>query len=134
MIPVLLILIPLVAGLVTFFFKNEKAARSWSFFLSVVTLVVSLLGLMVLKDEKYLSHRSDWMQGLGSSFYVKLDGLGQVLCLLTAVSYPIIFLATWRTTYKNAKNFFALMLLTQAGLMGVFLAMDCFFTSSGNWR
>jgi NADH-quinone oxidoreductase subunit M len=64
------------------------------------------------------------MGSLGSSFSVKLDGMGQVLCLLTAISFPIIFTATWRTQYKNAKNFFAFMLLAQAGLMGVFLAMD----------
>ena len=38
--------------------------------------------------------------------------------------FPLIFIATWNTSYKNANNFFALMLLTQAGLMGVFLAMD----------
>src|SRR5439155_19778122 len=61
---------------------------------------------------------------LGSSFSIQLDCLSQILCLLTAVSYPIIFIATWKTEYKKAYNFFALMLLTQAGLIGVFVAMD----------
>lgn len=124
MIPVLLIIVPLLTGLAAFFFRNEKAVRSWALFSAAVTLIVSLLGLTLLKDEKYLSHQSEWMQVIGSSFSVKLDGLGQILCLLTAVSYPIIFLATWNSSYKKANNFFALMLLTQAGLMGVFLAMD----------
>ena len=50
--------------------------------------------------------------------------MGQLLCLLTAISFPLIFIATWNRNYKNAHNFFALMLLSQAGLMGVFLAMD----------
>ncbi len=50
--------------------------------------------------------------------------MGQLLCLLTALAYPLIFWATWRVSYKKANNFFALMLLAQAGLMGVFLAMD----------
>lgn len=124
MIAVLLIIVPLIAGLAAFFFKNEKAARAWVLFSSLITLVVSLLGLIVLKDAKYLSHQSPWMGSVGSSFSVKLDGLGQILTLLTAISYPIIFLATWNSAYKKANNFFALMLLTQAGLMGVFLAMD----------
>jgi len=47
-----------------------------------------------------------------------------LLCLLTAISFPLIFITTWHRVYKNAHNFFALMLLSQAGLMGVFLAMD----------
>lgn len=124
MIPVLLIVIPLLTGLMAFFFRNEKAVRSWALFSSLVTLAVSVLGMTVLKDTKYLSFNCEWMPGIGSSFAVGLDGMGQLLCLLTAVSFPIIFLATWHSSYKRAYNFFALMLLSQAGLMGVFLAMD----------
>jgi NADH-quinone oxidoreductase subunit M len=124
MIPVLLILIPLLTGLITFFLKNERSARSWTLFSSVVTLAVSLLGLTIFKNEKYLQAHAEWMTSIGSSFSVKLDGMGQLLCLLTAIAYPLIFVATWRTTYRNAVNFFAWMMLAQAGLMGVFLAMD----------
>jgi NADH-quinone oxidoreductase subunit M len=124
MIAVLLIVIPLLAGLATFFIKDEKTARGFTLFASVATLVVSLLGLCVLKDAKYLQHQSEWMGMLGSSFSVKLDGLGQLLCLLNAVAYPLIIVGTWNSTYKKANNFFALMLLAQAGMMGVFLAMD----------
>lgn len=124
MIPVLLILIPLLTGLVAFFLKNEKAVRSWTLFSSIATLIVSLLGLTVLNDAKDLAHESAWMSSLGSSFSVKLDGMGQLLCLLNAVAFPLIFLSTWHSSYKKANNFFALMLLSQAGMMGVFLAMD----------
>jgi NADH-quinone oxidoreductase subunit M len=124
MIAVLLILIPLLTGLVAFFVKNERTVRSWALFSSLVTLVISLLGLVVLKDAKWLAFHGEWMGALNSSFSVKLDGLGQVLCLLNAIAFPIILIATWRSQYKDAHNFFALMLLTQAGMMGVFLSMD----------
>ncbi|MBC7873408.1 MAG: NADH-quinone oxidoreductase subunit M [Ferruginibacter sp.] len=124
MVPVLLILMPLITGLVTFFFKNEKAVRSWTLFSSLITLAVSVLGLTILKEEKYLQFHADWMQTLGSSFSVKLDGMGQLLCLLNAVAYPLVVLSTWNRPYKKPNNFFAHMLLAQAGMMGVFLAMD----------
>lgn len=124
MIPVLLILIPLLTGLAAFFIKEEKAIRWWSLFSAISTLGVSLLGLTILKADKNLHFQYEWMQTLGSSFSVKLDGLGQLLCLLTAISYPVIFTGTWNSQYKNSKNFFALMLLAQAGLMGVFVAVD----------
>lgn len=124
MIPVLLIVVPLLTGLVAFFMKNERSVRSWALFSSLITLAVSLIGLIVLKDAKYLAAQYEWMASLNSSFSVKLDGLGQVLCLLNAVAFPIIFVATWNSNYPKANNFFALMLLMQAGMMGVFLAMD----------
>jgi NADH-quinone oxidoreductase subunit M len=124
MIPVLLILIPIVAGFLTFFIKDEKSARVCALVASVLTLVVSLLGLTVMNSAEYLQHHSGWLSSVGSSFSVRLDGMGQVLCLLTSIAYPIIFIATWNSHYKKANNFFALMLLTQAGMLGVFVAMD----------
>src|SRR5436190_2628710 len=124
MIALLLILIPLLTGLVSFFTKNEKAVRAWSLFASLITLAVSIIGLIVLKEERYLAFHAEWMTSIGSSFSIKLDGMGQLLCLLTALAYPLVFISTWNTSYKNSNNFFGLMLLAQAGLMGVFLAMD----------
>ncbi len=126
MIAVLLILIPLLTGLATFFFRNEKMIRSLALVTSTVVLVISLLGLIFLRGTKWVEHQSAWLSALGSSFSLKLDGMGQLLCLLTALSFVLIFISTWESLYKykNANNFFALMLLSQAGLMGVFLSMD----------
>lgn len=124
MVPVLLILIPLLAGLVTFFIRDEKAARSWSLLGALAVLVVSVLGLTVLKQEKNLQFSAEWLTALNSSFSVKLDGMSQLLCLLNAIAYPLVILSTWQASYKKANNFFGLMLLAQAGMMGVFLATD----------
>ena len=124
MVPVLLILIPLLAGLVTFFIRDEKAARSWSLLGALAVLVISVLGLTVLKQEKNLQFSTEWLTALNSSFSVKLDGMSQLLCLLNAIAYPLVILSTWQTSYKKANHFFGLMLLAQAGMMGVFLATD----------
>lgn len=124
MIPVLLIFIPLLAGLAAFFFRNEKAARSWALLSTILVLGVSLVGLTACNQPANLEHESAWLGVLGSSFSVKLDGMGQLLCLLTAIGFPVILLSTWHSTYARAGSFFGLLLLSQAGLMGVFLAMD----------
>ncbi len=124
MIVLLLILIPLIGGILSFFLKDDKAIRIWALFISLATLALSILGLTVLKSSSHLHFSASWLGSLGSSFTIGLDGMSQILCLLTAVAYPIILIATWNTTYKKANNFFALMLLTQAGLIGVFTSMD----------
>ena len=124
MISFLLILIPLFTGLAAFFIKNERTVRLWALLSSIVTLIVSLLGLTVMNTEKWLQFNGEWLGSFGASFAIKLDGMGQILCLLTAVAYPLIIISTWRTVYSKAYNFFGFMLLAQADLMGVFLAMD----------
>ena len=95
MISLLLILIPLLSGLAAFFFKNENAAKAWALFSSFATVTVSLLGLTILNKTDLLQFKCDWLPGLGSSFSFQLDGMGQLLCLLTAISFPLIFIATW---------------------------------------
>lgn len=124
MIALLLILIPLLSGLVTFFLKKENNARVWALISTLLTLAVSLFGLTVMNNENNLHFKSEWLPEFGSSFSIGLDGMGQLLCLLTAISFPMIFITTWHHKYKKAYNFFGLMLLSQAGLLGVFLAMD----------
>ncbi len=124
MVPVLLIVIPLVCGAFTFFLRSEGAAKTAALLASIATLVVTLLGLTTLNNQESLFANADWMPLLGSSFAVGIDGMGQILCLLTAIAFPVIFVSTWNSKYSNAHNFFALMLLSQAGLMGVFVAYD----------
>ncbi len=124
MIPVLLIVIPLVSGLIGFLLKSERGARAWALLSSLITLVVMLWGLSVHKSSTLLKANVEWLPDLGSRFAVGLDGLSTILSLLVAVSFPIIFVATWRDEYRKAWNFFGLMLLSQAGLMGVFVATD----------
>jgi NADH-quinone oxidoreductase subunit M len=124
MIPVLLIVVPLVCGLAGFLLKNARRARGWALLSTLVTLAVSLWSLTVPKSSTLLHHSSEWLPDLGSRFAVGLDGLSTILSLLTAIVFPLIFIATWRVEYRKAWNFYALMLLSQAGLMGVFLATD----------
>jgi NADH-quinone oxidoreductase subunit M len=124
MIPVLLIVVPLISGVISFLLKSESTAKAWALFSSVVTLVVSLLGLTLLNDYSYLHADKPWMENLGSNFSVSLDGMGQLLCLLTALAFPLVFISTYKSTYSRPNSFYAFMLLSQAGLMGVFLSVD----------
>jgi NADH-quinone oxidoreductase subunit M len=125
MIPVLLIVIPLLSGLVSFFIKDVKAAKGWALLSSAITLLVSVAGLCIYNQAANLHFDAAWLPTLGSRFTVGLDGMGQMLCLLNAVAMPVIFTATYRNKYQNPGAFYALMLLTQAGMMGVFVSFDC---------
>jgi NADH-quinone oxidoreductase subunit M len=124
MIPVLLIVVPLITGLLSFFLKEERSAKAFALLSSVATLAVSLISLFQTGDS--ISCDVSWLPTLGSRFSVSLDGMGKVLTLLTAVSFPIIFASTYNNEYRSSNAFYGFMLLTQAGLMGVFCATDLF--------
>ncbi|MEP7238180.1 MAG: NADH-quinone oxidoreductase subunit M [Ferruginibacter sp.] len=125
--PELLIWFPLIAGLVAFVIRREKTVKAWALLASLITLAISIVSIVYADNTKhfYLNNVSYfWLKYLGSNFTVGLDGMGHMLTALTAISFPVIFIATHKTNYKNANVFYGLMLLTQSGLMGVFTAMD----------
>jgi NADH-quinone oxidoreductase subunit M len=125
MIALLLILVPLATGLITFFLKSERDVKSWSLFSSILTLIVAFAAVYNFFGASELSFDASWIPALGTRFSIGLDGMGKLLCLLNAIAYPIVFVSTYKNNYKNPANFYALMLLMQAGMMGVFLATDC---------
>jgi len=128
--PELLIWIPFITGLVAIFLKNEKSVKLFALLSSVATLIVSIISLgftdMAAHPEflYYNNVSYVWMPFIGSSFSVGLDGMGFLLTFLTALSYPLILASTYKTQFKDSNAFFALMLLSQAGIMGVFVATD----------
>lgn len=124
--PALLIWLPLAGGLLSFFIKSEKAARATAIVFSLLTMGVMMTSLFYTAMEyTALSQVSYvWLPNIGSSFGLILDGLTRVLCLLTALVFPMVFLLVPGNRYPNANRFYGLMLLTQCGLMGVFMATD----------
>jgi NADH-quinone oxidoreductase subunit M len=124
MLVVLFILIPLLAGLGIFFTRNEGQAKVASLGISLVLLALVLYAMYQPAGSELTTYSRIWLGSLNSHFSFQLDGLGKITTLLTAVSFPLIFIATWDNHYKDASHYYALMLLTQAGLMGVFLSTD----------
>ena len=123
MIPVLLLFIPLVAGILGFFVKEQKGASNLAIAASVVTLLTAVVGIYAMPASMH-QFEATWLPSIGASFSISLDGMSKMLVLLTAISMPLILIATRNNNYPNAGAFYALMSLAQAGLMGVFISMD----------
>lgn len=124
MMIVLLVLVPLVMGLATFLMQG-RTARGWALVSTVVTLAVAAgCALTFSTDPASLAVDVPWIPQLGARFSFGLDGVGTVMVLLTAVSYVVVFLSSWRRSLERSQNFYGLMLLMQAGLMGVFISFD----------
>ncbi|MDR0792860.1 MAG: NADH-quinone oxidoreductase subunit M [Chitinophagaceae bacterium] len=121
MLLVLLIFIPVLGGIFSFFLKNNAAVKGVSLLFSLATFALSLCLLFCQAPANY---QAEWLPQMGSSFSLSADGMAKMLCFLTALTLPLIFTSTVANNYKSAGAFYGLTLLMQAGLMGVFLASD----------
>src|ERR1700712_1371621 len=116
--PELMMWLPLVAGILCFFIKKETLTKTVAIFASLCTLAVSVMSLFYT-NPKFISYNNVnyyWLKYIGNSFNVGMDGTGRILTLLTAIAFPVIFIAIAKNSYKKASAFYGLMLLTQAGL------------------
>lgn len=118
--PELLIWIPFITGIICFFLKDS--AKGAALTGAVLTLAVSIATLF-LTDPLYNNVNYVWLKHLGNSYYIGIDGTARILTLLNAVAFPLILAVSSRNV-KNSSSFFGLMMLSQAGMMGVFTAMD----------
>lgn len=124
MITLAIIVIPLLVAAGLFFVKDLKAARNIALVSSLISLV--LTGIAWCRylggDLETLQFSYAWIESLGVNFAAAIDGLSLVTVLLTALLFPLILLISFKTQYTTA--FYALALLMQSALFGVFTATD----------
>ncbi|MGH3565828.1 MAG: NADH-quinone oxidoreductase subunit M [Pseudonocardia sp.] len=71
----------------------------------------------------------DWIPAFGTRFALGIDGIALVMLALIAVLVPIVMAFSWEERLpegRTASGFFALLLVTQSLLVGVFAATDVF--------
>jgi NADH-quinone oxidoreductase subunit M len=122
MILLLLILIPFVSGLIGFLWKSESV-KVWTLITSLFTLLIALLACQINVNNG-LSFNQSWISSLGARFMLSGTAMSVTLTLLTAIVFPVISIAQWNKPVADIHRFSGLMLMAQAGLMGVFLAND----------
>ena len=66
-----------------------------------------------------------WIGRIKVDYFLGIDGLSAPMVLLTAIVTFIATLASWNIP-KSIKGYFALFLLLDTGMMGVFVALDFF--------
>lgn len=123
MILLLLILVPLLSGLIGFFVGN-KAAKGWAFVTSLLTLGLAVYATCGLCSATEITYSQNWIASLGARLSLSGTNMSLMLTLLTAIVFPVIYIAQWNKPVEDAAKFFGLMALSQTGLMGVFLAND----------
>ena len=64
-----------------------------------------------------------WIPAYGIRYALAMDGIALLMVLLTAFMQIAAVLLAWRVE-RHVGSFFALLLLLQSGLMGIFLAYD----------
>jgi NADH-quinone oxidoreductase subunit M len=80
-------------------------------------------GMQYTQDFKWMAIRFGETQSFGVNYSVGVDGLSLPLVLLCTTILVMVVLWAWKRT-ERVKEFFALTLFMQVGLLGSFVALD----------
>jgi len=125
----ILLLVPLVGFLLTLVLPKSGTGpiRVFALIVSFVSFLMAI-GIAAgyktsFPGQQFVTDRI-WIQNPNIHYHVGLDGLSLWLVVLSTFLTPIAVLLSWQSVQKNVKEFFALLLLLEFGLIGVFSALD----------
>jgi len=128
---VLILAVPLVGAILTMLVpRHEKGlAHGLGIGFSVLNFLASLSIVGAFRPDVgtyQMVFDVPWIAPLGASFKLGIDGVSLWLVILTTFLQPVILLSATKAIEKNVREFVALMLVLEAGMLGAFLSLDLF--------
>jgi len=125
----ILIAIPLCGALLLVFIDGARDALIKRLALAISSLAFLLSLIMYAQFDPAIAgmqfvERTSWIDSIGSSYLLGVDGISLPLVLLTTFLTPIAILASFSGIVSRVKAYMICMLLLQAGMIGVFVALD----------
>ncbi len=123
-----IVFVPLAGAVWVWFFddENQAAIKGYALFVSGVDFLLSLVLYFswVNFEGMQFVDRFPWVDELGVSFHLGVDGISLFFVLLTTLLTPLAILASWRSITERVKGYLFFMLVLETGVLGVFLSLD----------
>ena len=123
-----LIFFPLV-GMFGVLLVKEGAAKYLALVVSVIEFLVSVplwFDFNAASAGMQYQAAVPWIPQWGIYYRVGIDGISMLLVLLSTFLMPLTVLGSFKYITRKEKQFYALMLLLEVGIVGVFAALDLF--------
>jgi NADH-quinone oxidoreductase subunit M len=109
--------------------SNKTLIRIWANVAALAGFLVSLP--LVWRFDKHadgfqMVEKADWIPSLGVKYMLGIDGISLLLVMLTTLIGFLAILSSWSAVEDRLKEYYAMFLLQQVGMIGVFLALDFF--------
>ncbi len=122
-----MILVPLLGGIGISLIPgaSPRTARTAALVVSGAVLAASVWLWASFRAAEGMQFELDlpWISGLSTSFHLGLDGMSLPMVFLTALLTVLAVIAS-RSIEDRAPQYFTLLLMLEAGLMGVFVSLD----------
>ncbi len=125
----LILLITLLGAILTYLLgKEDKTAKLVAIIFSIIPLILTIV-MWATMDFNLLEFQFvediPWISQLGISYTLGVDGLSFPMVLLATILMPLALIFSWDVKHR-VKEYFALMLMLEVAMIGVFVSLDMF--------
>ena len=77
-------------------------------------------------DGYQFVERAAWIPSIGAGYTIGIDGISLLLVILTTLIGFLATLSSWSAVEDRLKEYYALFMILQTGMIGVFVSLDLF--------
>jgi NADH-quinone oxidoreductase subunit M len=127
-----LLLLPLVGGALVTLLRDDRIAKTTALAVSLVELALVVPAFLAFQPSGarlQLVSSVSWIPEFGIRFSLGVDGISLLMIALVGLLTPIVIGGSWADRQpegRSSAGFYGLLLLMQAGVVGVFAATDVF--------
>lgn len=127
--------VPLVgAAILMLLPKGSTAlAKKLALVISIIPLILTIIMALMFDPDSTAEFQfvesKPWISSFGISYQLGVDGISLVLIALSVILVPLVILAGWNDAddaIGSVKGYFALLLVLETFMIGVFAATDIF--------
>ncbi|HEV8292665.1 MAG TPA: NADH-quinone oxidoreductase subunit M [Tepidisphaeraceae bacterium] len=109
--------------------SQKNLIRLWANLVGFGSFLISLP--LVSRFDKntpgfQMMERADWIPTFGAQYLIGIDGISLLLVMLTTLVGFLAILSSWNAIDERVKEYYAMFLLLQTGMIGVFVSLDFF--------
>src|ERR1017187_3242735 len=120
------------AGLAVLLFipsGSKRLIRLWANLAALAGFLVSLPLVSRFRADVsgfQFEERASWIPTLGANYHLGIDGISLLMVMLTTLVGFLAILSSWNAVHDRVKGYYAMFLLLQTGMIGVFISLDFF--------
>jgi NADH-quinone oxidoreductase subunit M len=109
--------------------SQKNLIKVWANLVGFASFLISLP--LVSRFDKTVAgfqmvERADWIPSIGAKYLIGIDGISLLLVMLTTLVGSLAILSSWNAIDHRVKQYYAMFLLLQTGMIGVFVSLDFF--------
>ena len=109
--------------------SQKNLIKVWANLVGFASFLISLP--LVSRFDKttagfQMVERANWIPSIGAKYLIGIDGISLLLVMLTTLVSFLAILSSWNAIDDRVKEYYAMFLLLETGMIGVFVSLDFF--------